>query len=175
MDLQYYNPDTQVGENTGWFWKNSYSGLYSASSGYAWLGKKLYDWNDQENWDYPKSREIWKRLPFGDSSHLNLMSWIHRSKNLTSVLFFVAIWWIWRNRNNDLFNNEEMWSSVDACASFMIFALVSYLEEESKKYRKLGIKKQRAPQVSYKSHLDQVRDLAKRDLAKCATSSPSSP
>ena len=48
--LNAYNPDLNAGESSGWSWGVASSRLYSARSGYSWLAKRKFDWNEHDNW-----------------------------------------------------------------------------------------------------------------------------
>ncbi|XP_016168284.1 uncharacterized protein LOC107610797 [Arachis ipaensis] len=48
--LNAYNPDLNAGESSGWSWGVASSRLYSARSGYSWLAKRNFDWNEHDNW-----------------------------------------------------------------------------------------------------------------------------
>ena len=47
--LNAYNPDLNAGESSGWSWGVASSRLYSARSGYSWLAKRKFDWNEHDN------------------------------------------------------------------------------------------------------------------------------
>ncbi|KAL4320643.1 hypothetical protein AHAS_Ahas14G0031000 [Arachis hypogaea] len=54
-----FDPIKQAGDKTGWFWTNSNTLTYSTKSGYEWLLKKKFGWNDNENWFW-----LWRlRIP----------------------------------------------------------------------------------------------------------------
>ncbi|XP_057720278.1 uncharacterized protein LOC130934758 [Arachis stenosperma] len=48
--LNDYNPDLNAGESSGWSWGVASSRHYSARSGYSWLAKRKFDWNEHDNW-----------------------------------------------------------------------------------------------------------------------------
>ncbi|MED6198012.1 hypothetical protein PIB30_062124 [Stylosanthes scabra] len=58
----------------------------------------------------PLSQAIWRILNFIADNH-DLKSWIFFGKNHNHFMFFSALWWIWRYRNNATFNLREPWSS----------------------------------------------------------------
>ncbi|XP_057747959.1 uncharacterized protein LOC130967155 [Arachis stenosperma] len=165
--LNAYNPDLNAGESSGWSWDVASSRLYSARSGYSWLAKRKFDWNEHDNWlwvwrlhipekykfliwlslhnaiptaefrlgrglalsstchrcqnssesilhclrECPSAKEVWTLLGlYSDNS--NLHDWLYRGARSGDVfLFFSTIWWIWRSRNNDLFNIDDSWSA----------------------------------------------------------------
>ncbi|QHN83565.1 uncharacterized protein DS421_20g705850 [Arachis hypogaea] len=165
--LNAYNPDLNAGESSGWSWGVASSRLYSARSGYSWLSKRKFDWNEHDNWlwvwrlhipekykfliwlslhnaiptaefrlgrglalsstchrcqngsesilhclrECPSAKEVWNLLGlYSDNS--NLHDWLYRGARSENVfLFFSTIWWIWRSRNQDLFNIDDSWSA----------------------------------------------------------------
>ncbi|KAL4300386.1 hypothetical protein AHAS_Ahas17G0195700 [Arachis hypogaea] len=169
LDLMLFDPIKQAGDKTGWFWTNSNTLTYSTKSGYEWLLKKKFGWNDNENWlwlwrlripekikcllwlclnngvptasyrfqrglatsDFcqrcylaledinhcfrtcQKARQIWISLNLGmtaEDSSLDFVSWIRSNLNKNEFLFAAAFWWIWRDRNNDIFHQDDPWS-----------------------------------------------------------------
>ncbi|XP_015957787.1 uncharacterized protein LOC107481944 [Arachis duranensis] len=48
--LNAYNPDLNAEESSGWSWSVASSRFYSARSGYSWLAKRKFDWNEHDNW-----------------------------------------------------------------------------------------------------------------------------
>nr|XP_025611579.1 uncharacterized protein LOC112704931 [Arachis hypogaea] len=45
-----------------------------------------------------------------EDSSLDFVSWIHSNLNKNEFLFAAAFWWIWRDRNNDIFHQDDPWS-----------------------------------------------------------------
>ncbi|KAL4321932.1 hypothetical protein AHAS_Ahas14G0159900 [Arachis hypogaea] len=45
-----------------------------------------------------------------EDSSLEFVSWIRSNLNKNKFLFAGAFWWIWRNRNNDIFHQDDPWS-----------------------------------------------------------------
>ncbi|MED6116166.1 hypothetical protein PIB30_097660 [Stylosanthes scabra] len=41
---------------------------------------------------------------------LNMLSWVLKNLKQHEFLFSAAIWWIWRARNNDVFNSDSHWN-----------------------------------------------------------------
>ncbi|XP_016165109.1 uncharacterized protein LOC107607701 [Arachis ipaensis] len=94
--LNAYNPDLDAGESSGWSWGVVSSRLYSVRSGYSWLTKRKFDWNERDNWLWvwrlhiPKKYKflIWLSLhnaiptaKFRLSRGLTLSSTCHRCQN----------------------------------------------------------------------------------------------
>ncbi|KAL4364984.1 hypothetical protein AHAS_Ahas07G0060700 [Arachis hypogaea] len=60
-----------------------------------------------------KARQIWINLNLGmaaEDSSLNFVSWIRSNLNKNEFLFAAAFWWVWRDRNNDIFHQDDPWS-----------------------------------------------------------------
>ncbi|KAL4343881.1 hypothetical protein AHAS_Ahas11G0122700 [Arachis hypogaea] len=60
-----------------------------------------------------KARQIWISLNLGmtaEDSNLDFVSWIRSNLNKNEFLFAAAFWWIWRDRNNDIFHQDDPWS-----------------------------------------------------------------
>ncbi|KAL4351135.1 hypothetical protein AHAS_Ahas10G0211700 [Arachis hypogaea] len=60
-----------------------------------------------------KACQIWISLNLGmtaDDSSLDFVSWIRSNLNKNEFLFAAAFWWIWRDRNNDIFHQDDPWS-----------------------------------------------------------------
>ncbi|XP_057739816.1 uncharacterized protein LOC130956889 [Arachis stenosperma] len=49
-NINSYNPDVQAGSEVGWCWTGAVSKVYNAHSGYLWLSKKMFSWEDRGNW-----------------------------------------------------------------------------------------------------------------------------
>ncbi|XP_016164363.1 uncharacterized protein LOC107606867 [Arachis ipaensis] len=45
-----WKDDLNAGETLGWSWGVASSRLYSARSGYSWLAKRKFNWNEHDNW-----------------------------------------------------------------------------------------------------------------------------
>ncbi|KAL4295023.1 hypothetical protein AHAS_Ahas18G0286600 [Arachis hypogaea] len=45
-----------------------------------------------------------------EDSSLDFVSWIRSNLNKNEFLFAAAFWWIWRDRNNDIFHQDDPWS-----------------------------------------------------------------
>ncbi|KAL4337969.1 hypothetical protein AHAS_Ahas12G0163300 [Arachis hypogaea] len=45
-----------------------------------------------------------------EDSSLDFVSWIRSKLNKNEFLFAAAFWWIWRDRNNDIFHQDDPWS-----------------------------------------------------------------
>ncbi|KAL4293782.1 hypothetical protein AHAS_Ahas18G0162500 [Arachis hypogaea] len=60
-----------------------------------------------------KARQIWISLNLGmtaEDSSLKFVSWIRSNLNKNEFLFAAAFWWIWMDRNNDIFHQDDPWS-----------------------------------------------------------------
>ncbi|XP_016178564.1 uncharacterized protein LOC107621028 [Arachis ipaensis] len=94
--LNAYNSDLNAGQSSGWSWSVASSRLYSARSGYSWLAKRKFDWNEHDNWLWvwrlhiPEKYKflIWLSLhnaipmaEFRLSRGLDLSSTCHRCQN----------------------------------------------------------------------------------------------
>ncbi|XP_052107421.1 uncharacterized protein LOC110273893 [Arachis duranensis] len=105
LDLMLFDPIKQAGDKTGWFWTNSNTLTYSTKSGYEWLLKKKFGWNDNENWLW-----LWRlRLP----EKIKCLLWLCLSNGVPTASYRfqrAAFWWIWRDRNNDIFHQDDPWS-----------------------------------------------------------------
>ncbi|MED6157829.1 hypothetical protein PIB30_027087 [Stylosanthes scabra] len=82
----------------GWFWQHSSSKAYTCKDGYLWLAKKYVNWNEDCNWLW-----LWRLQE-------TIQDWILHNCKYKEALFCSSVWWIWRDRNNDVFNNLEPWS-----------------------------------------------------------------
>ncbi|XP_057739706.1 uncharacterized protein LOC130956720 [Arachis stenosperma] len=49
-NINSYNPDVQAGSEVSWCWTGAASKVYDAHSGYLWLSKKMFSWEDRGNW-----------------------------------------------------------------------------------------------------------------------------
>ncbi|XP_057760108.1 uncharacterized protein LOC130980443 [Arachis stenosperma] len=49
-NINSYNPDVQAGSEVGWCWTDAVSKVYDAHSGYLWLSKKMFSWEDRGDW-----------------------------------------------------------------------------------------------------------------------------
>ncbi|QHO52257.1 Putative ribonuclease H protein [Arachis hypogaea] len=98
--LNAYNPDLNAGESSGWSWGVASSRLYSARSGYSWLAKRKFDWNEHDNWVWrlhiPEKYKflIWLSLhnaiptaEFRLGRGLALSSTCHRCQNGSESIF----------------------------------------------------------------------------------------
>ncbi|XP_015970565.1 uncharacterized protein LOC107494049 [Arachis duranensis] len=60
-----------------------------------------------------KAQLIWKRLEVEMSrrnAFLEFRAWIRVNLRATKAIFAAGFWWIWRDRNNDIFNPNDSWS-----------------------------------------------------------------
>ncbi|KAL4286841.1 hypothetical protein AHAS_Ahas19G0126500 [Arachis hypogaea] len=60
-----------------------------------------------------KVQPIWKRLEVGVSirdAFLEFRAWLRVNLRATEAIFAAGLWWIWRYRNNDIFNPKDSWS-----------------------------------------------------------------
>ncbi|MED6138357.1 hypothetical protein PIB30_119119 [Stylosanthes scabra] len=61
----------------------------------------------------PKAKAIWEKLGTGLTSRyatLDFASWIRHNLKANEFAASATIWWIWRDRNNDIFNPSEAWT-----------------------------------------------------------------
>ncbi|KAL4293306.1 hypothetical protein AHAS_Ahas18G0114900 [Arachis hypogaea] len=79
-----------------------------------------------------KARQIWISLNLGmtvEDSSLDFVSWIRSNLNKNEFLFAAAFWWIWRNRNNDIFHQDDPWSKEK---------IVHLVQHAARDFSKLG-------------------------------------
>ncbi|XP_016206298.1 uncharacterized protein LOC107646634 [Arachis ipaensis] len=60
-----------------------------------------------------KVQSIWKRLEVGMSrrdAFLEFRAWLWVNFRATEAIFVAGLWWIWRDRNKDIFNPNDSWS-----------------------------------------------------------------
>ncbi|KAL4392250.1 hypothetical protein AHAS_Ahas03G0326300 [Arachis hypogaea] len=61
-----------------------------------------------------KAQAMWYSLGIGrmpSDLDMYFLKWIKCYSCSLECLFSVALWWIWRDRNNDVFNEEDSWST----------------------------------------------------------------
>ncbi|MED6226760.1 hypothetical protein PIB30_106855 [Stylosanthes scabra] len=56
--------------------------------------------------DCSRARNVWQHLKLSHN-RVNFCSWIMLGMKNNAYLFFVRVWWLWRDRNNDVFNNLD--------------------------------------------------------------------
>nr|XP_025670055.1 uncharacterized protein LOC112769805 [Arachis hypogaea] len=60
-----------------------------------------------------KVSPIWESLKVGMQTWdvaLDFQSWLRIKLRTNEGIFAVGLWWIWRDRNNDIFNQNDIWS-----------------------------------------------------------------
>ncbi|KAJ1375902.1 hypothetical protein SESBI_50507 [Sesbania bispinosa] len=83
-------PPSAPVETDSWSWWPNSDHKYKAKSGYLWLQEHL------RLFDHPE-------FYMGD-----IMSWLRRNfRGLNGSIFLSVVWWIWRWRNNSVFNSDN--------------------------------------------------------------------
>ncbi|MED6205429.1 hypothetical protein PIB30_118394 [Stylosanthes scabra] len=65
--------------------------------------------------DCPMARPIWDYMQFPTSDMVHsadIKTWISSGVHLDELVFCATLWWIWRDRNNSIFNPDEKWSPL---------------------------------------------------------------
>ncbi|MED6191254.1 hypothetical protein PIB30_114333, partial [Stylosanthes scabra] len=63
--------------------------------------------------------QVWQVLrihPLLSESGEDLSFWIHKNCKENPAIFTAGVWWIWRARNNDIFDNDDHWDTAKVVA-----------------------------------------------------------
>ncbi|XP_057730428.1 uncharacterized protein LOC130945739 [Arachis stenosperma] len=128
-NINSYNPDVQAGSEVGWCWTGATSKVYNAHSGYLWLSKKMFSWEDRGNWLWLWRQHVLEKHKFlawlclrealptaafrfrRDISYMDSCPRCFSGQESRPFRFFSGLWWIWRSRNNEIFHPHEHWTT----------------------------------------------------------------
>ncbi|XP_057760187.1 uncharacterized protein LOC130980537 [Arachis stenosperma] len=78
-NINSYNPDVQASSEVGWCWTGAASKVFDAHSGYLWLSKKMFSWEDRGNW-------LWLWHQYVPEKH-KFLAWLCLQEALPTAAF----------------------------------------------------------------------------------------